>query len=231
MAGLFQIFYQPGKVFEYVREQRAWLIALLANMLLMTIFLTGVQNAIGVGNITRHALETSNMAARMSDDIKEKAIADSETPTRKMISIVTTPIAIAVIMAIFALLYMAIAGMSGGPIKFSQAMGTVGYSSWPFNIITALLSSIVVFLSSDRSELDPQHLLAFNAGALLDRATVARPLYSLASSFDILIFAQMAFTAWGLSLVAKISFGKALAGAIVIWIGMTALRMGASLLF
>ena len=229
MAGLIEIFYQPRKVFEYVREQRAWLIALVANLLLMTIYLTGVQQAIGPTNVARQQIEGSSFAKNMSAEDKEKAIAAADTPTRRLIGIVSTPIVIAVIMAIFALLYMAIAGMSGGPIKFSQAMGTANYAAWPFNIITALLSSIVVFMSADRSELDFQHLLAFNAGAFMDKATTSKPLYALASSFDILILAQMAFAAWGLSIVAKISFGKAMAGLIVIWLAITAIRMGFSL--
>ena len=231
MAALIQIFYQPRRVFEYVREQRAWAVALIANLILMTIFLTAVQQAIGLSNIARQQMETSSFAKNMSPEQKEQAIAAAETPTRKMIGIVATPVVIAVLMAIFALLYMAIAGMSGGPIKFSQAMGTAAYSSWPFNIVTAILSSIVVFVSSERGELDPQHLLAFNAGAFLDKATTSKPLFALASSFDILLLAQMAFAAWGLSIVAKISFGKAVAGLIVIWLGVTALRMGFSMIF
>lgn len=231
MAALIQIFYQPGKVFEYVREQRAWAIALIANLLLMTVYLTAVQNAIGLQNIARQQMESSSFTKSMSAEQKEQAIAAADTPTRRIIGIVATPVVIAVIMAFFALLYMVIAGMSGGPIKFSQAFGTANYSAWPFNILTAILSTIVVFVSADRSELDPQHLLAFNAGAFMDKATTAKPLYALASSFDILILAQMAFGAWALSIVAKISFAKALTGMIVIWVLMTAIRMGLSLVF
>jgi Yip1 domain len=231
MTGLIQIFYQPGKVFEYVREQRAWVVALIANLLLMTIFLAVVQEAIGYTNIARQQIENSSFTKNMTADQKEQAIAAADTPTRKMIGTVAAPVVIAVIMIIFALLYMAIAGMSGGPIKFPQAMGTVSYSAWPFNIITVLLSSVVVFISADRTILDPQHLLAFNVGAFLDKATTSKPLYALASSFDVLMLAQMAFAAWGLSIVAKITFGKAIAGLIVIWIAITVLRIGSSFFF
>jgi hypothetical protein len=231
MAALIEIFYSPKKVFEYVRDQRAWAIALIANLLLMTAFLTGVQHAIGLENIARQQMESNSFTKNMTPEQKETAISQASTPSRQIIGLVATPVVIAVIMAFFAVLYMAIAAMSGGPIKFSQAFGAANYSAWPFNVVTAILSCIVVFISADRSELDPQHLLAFNAGAFMDKATASKPLYALASSFDILILAQMAFAAWALSIVARISLGKALAGLIVIWVFMTAIRMGFSLVF
>jgi hypothetical protein len=231
MAALVQIFYQPGKVFEYVREKRAWVIALIANMILLAAFTGVVQEGIGMSNIARQQMETSSFAKNLSAEQKEQAIAQADTTSRKVIGIVITGVAIGVVMSIYALLFMAIAGMSGGPIKFSQALGTACYASWPFSVVTAVLSLVVLFVSADRSELDPQHLLAFNVGAFLDKATTAKPLYALASSFDVLILAQMFFAAWGLSLVAKISFGKSIGGMIVIFIFMTALRMGLSLIF
>ena len=75
-----------------------------------------------------------------------------------------------------------------------------------------------------------EHILAFNLGAVLDKATTNKALYSLAQSIDLIRFAQIAFAAFALARVAKISFTKSLVGQIAIWAVFTALGMvGASL--
>ncbi len=197
MMQLIQIFYEPGKVFDFVREHRAWIVALIANCLLLSASSYYMTNAIGGGNITRHMLDNSKFAANMPADAKEKQIAEADVPATKIRNTVIAFFVIAIIFAFSALLFMAIAAISGGPIKFTQAMGTVCYSTWPVNLIRTILGIIVVAIAVDKSDLDPQHLLAFNAGALLDKATAAKPLYALATSFDLITFAGIALSAYG----------------------------------
>ncbi len=182
-------------------------------------------------NMARQQMEGSSFTKNLTAEQKEAAIAAADTPTRKVIGIVAAGLVIGVMLLFFALLFMAVAGMSGGPMKFSQALGTACYVAWPFSLITAVLSILVVYISPDRSVLDPQHLLAFNVGAFLDKTTTSKPLYALASSFDVLLFAQMAFAGWGLARVAQIPFARALGGVIGIWVLFTAIRMGFSLVF
>jgi hypothetical protein len=98
-------------------------------------------------------------------------------------------------------------------------------------VVRSILTVLVISLATDKSDLDPQRLLAFNAGAFLDKATTAKPLFALASAFDIITFAQMALAAYGLSKVARISMTKALTGIVLIWIVFTVLGMGLSLIF
>jgi len=231
MMQLIQMFYDPGKVFDFVRERRAWIIALIANVIVITACQYYITDAIGAGNITRHMLETSKFAANMPQEAKDKAIADADAPQAKIRTPIFTAIGVAVVYLISGLLFMAIAGASGGPIKFSQAMGAAAYGSWPFAVIKSILQVIVVAIAAEKSDLDPQHLLAFNAGALLDKASVSKPLYALASSIDILTFAGIALSAYGLAKVAKISFSKSLVGNILIWVVFTLLAVVAAMFF
>jgi hypothetical protein len=116
-------------------------------------------------------------------------------------------------------------------MRFPQALGTVFYAAWPFTVLRFLLSAIVIMMAANKADLDPQHLLAFNAGAFLDKATTAKPLYSLASAFDLFMFAQIALAAFGLSRVALISFTKAVVGLGLVWLIFTLIAMGLSLVF
>jgi hypothetical protein len=218
MLGLIEIFYAPGKVFDYVREKRAFLWALLANIVLFGGMYFYTVNAIGASNITRRALESSRFAGQMPPDVKEKSIADSDLPAKKIQNAVGTAVFVGVVFVITALLYMAIAGASSSPIKFTQALGTASYAAWPIGVLTTILTVVVITLAADKTELDPQYLLAFNAGALLDRATASKTVYKIASDIDLLAFAQIALSAFGLSKVARIAFSKALIGTILVWV-------------
>lgn len=231
MKGLIEIFYAPGKVFDYVRERRAWAAPFFAGLILFGVMYAYIVGQIGMTNIVRHSIEQSKRGATLTDEQKEQQIAAANTTTVKAISACAALIASSGALLIFALLFMAIAGVSGHSIQFSQALGTVSYVSWPFGVVRSLLSILVIALAADKAELDPQHLLAFNAGAFLDKATTAKPLFSLASSFDLFTFATMLFGAYGLSRVAQIKFSKALTGIILIWVVFTIIGMGWAAIF
>jgi hypothetical protein len=231
MLGLLEIFYAPGKVFETIREKRIFIWALLANLLVLAGVYYYSVSQIGASNIARRQMETSRFAAQMPAEQKEKAIADADQPSRLVIGAVSTVVIVGIVFLVIALLYMAIAGMSGGPIKFSQALGTESYAAWPFTVLTAIVSIVVIMMAPDKTELDPQHLLAFNVGAFLDKATTSKFLYNFASSIDVIRLAGVVFAAWGLSIVAKIAFGKSLTGLLLVWFVFSLIGAGLASLF
>ncbi len=231
MKGLVQVFYEPGKVFDNVRDKGAWATAFVAGIVLFVCMLAYMYQVIGAGNITRHALEQNKFAAQMSPEMKSTAIAKADSTAGKIQNIGFATIGYSVVMLFFALLFMAVAGASGSKLRFTQALGTVSYAGWPFTVVRFILSAVVIMMAADKADLDPQALLAFNAGAFLDKATTAKPLFALASAFDLLTFAQIALAAFGLSRVARISFTKALIGLGLIWVLFTLIAMGLSLVF
>jgi hypothetical protein len=231
MKGLIEVFYEPGKVFDYVRERGAWVVAFVAGLILFVCMLTYIYQAIGAGNITRHALDESKFAAQMTPEMKDAAAAKADTTAGKIQNIGVATVGYIIVMLVFALLFMGIAAMSSGKLRFPQALGTVAYSAWPFAVLKTILSAVVIMMAADRANLDAQHLLAFNAGAFMEKATTAKPLYALATAFDLITFAQIALAAYGLSKVAVISFTKALVGLGLVWVLFTLIAMGLSLVF
>jgi hypothetical protein len=231
MMELIQVFYEPGKVFDRVREQRIWVVALLAIVIATAAMYAYSVQQIGGSNIQRHAVENSKMMSNIPQDKKDEMIANADTTKSKVIGDVATGVVVGIIMLVLAALFMAIAGVSGQPIKFTQAIGTVCYSAWPFTILTIVLSIAVISMAQDKSELDPRSLLFFNLGAALDKATTNKSLFALAQSIDLLRFAQIAFSAWALAKVAKIPFSRALTGQILIWVVFTLLGMVGAMFF
>lgn len=230
MKGLIEIFYNPGAVFDYVRERQAWIVALIACMLLATAVRTYAVKTIGAENAARNAIEGSKSGANLNVDDKEKRIAMASSPVAVNIATVAVFIVTGVFFLIIAALFLPISAMGGGQIKFSQALGTVGYAAWPFTVLRAVLTVVILAISPDVTSLDPDRLLAFNIGAFLDRHTTPGPLFALATSLDVFILGQTLFAAWALSRVARIPFSKSLVGNLAIWAILTIIGMGFSLL-
>ena len=231
MKELIEVFYEPGKVFDAVRERRIWVAPFLAGILLTVILIIYATNTIGGGNIMRQQLEGSKFAANMPEEQKEKAIADADRPAVIYRNSAIGAVGIAIFTLLIAGLVLGVAAIGGGKISLAQALGTISYASWPITVVRSVLSMIVLIVATDKSVLNPQTLLAFNAGAFLDKNAVAKPLFALATAIDLFIFAQIYLTAFGIARVAHISFTKALIGLLVIWAAFTVLGMGLSVLF
>ena len=229
MKELIQVFYEPGAVFDYIREKRAWVWALLACLLISAITTVYVVQNIGAENVARTSIENQKSAANLSPEEKENRV---QTATKVMGTVV--PVSVVIFTAVFFLiigaLYIPIATMGGGQLNFAQALGTVGYAAWPFTVLRALLSALILAITPDKESLDPQRLLAFNLGAFLDKQTTSPPVFALATSFDLLILAQTVFAAWGLAKVARIEFSKSLIGNLLIWVLITLITVGFSFL-
>ena len=85
-------------------------------------------------------------------------------------------------------------------LRFVQSFAVVTWTYAAYKLVSAPLNLLVMALTGEWS-VDPESALHANLGALLDRATAAKPLFALASSLDLL-------TLWVLALLA-IGYGAA----------------------
>lgn len=79
------------------------------------------------------------------------------------------------------------------------------------------MSGLILLLASDRAELNIQNLIPFNPAAFMDAAKVSKPLYSLASSIDLLSFGQIALIGFGYSKVSGRSFAQCAGAVTALW--------------
>jgi hypothetical protein len=231
MKELIQSFYEPGKVFDAVRERRIWAPALIATIIVTLAVSVYVINAIGFQNVVRHQIESSSLTKNLSPEQKEQAIQGAATPTREKLQYVFIAVGTVIFMCIFALIFMAIGAISGGKVKFMQGFGLACYASWPFSLLRGIMTFPIVAMSADKENLDAQNVVAMNIAAFLDKATTAKPLYTVASFLDLFIIGQMIYAAYGLSKVAGISFTKAVAWIAAIWFVIMLIAVGFSAIF
>jgi hypothetical protein len=136
-----------------------------------------------------------------------------------------------VFMLIVSGLLMAFGMMTSKPPKYWTMVSMVSIAYFPYYVIVAGMTTLVLMASPDPTTLNPNNLIGTNVAAYMDKNTMAKGLYSLLSSLDLLSFAEIALLALGFSKVTKSGIFMGLAAVGGIWILYVCVKMGISVLF
>ena len=227
MGSFVQIFYDPAAVFARVRERGSWAAPLIALALITMISFLYVSHTIGMENVTRRFFdEHPSMANQIPPDKKELAIQQSAAPARLAMSAFFGGVGVAVVTLIIAVILMVMLSIMDRKPQLAQMLGTVAWASFPIAIVAGLMSLLILFLSKDPSELDPQTLLATNVAAFLDKSSTGSFVFSLARSFDLLAIGQICLLSFGISRVTGVKMGQAFALVLGLWLVWVLLRGG-----
>lgn len=227
MASLIRIFYDPGAVFAQVRERGSWVTPLIAVALLTAFFGMFVMHTIGMENVTRRFFdEHPSFASRIPPDKMEQAIERSASPARVAMNSVMGGAGAVIVTLIVAMVLMVMLSIMDRKPRFPQIVGVAAWSAFPVTVVVCVMGALILLFAADPSELDPQNLLATNAGAFLDKSSTGAFAFSLARSFDLLTIAQMLLLGFGTSRVAGLPFGRAFTLVFVLWLVWVLLRAG-----
>lgn len=218
MSGLLQIFYEPGKVFERVREKCVWLTPFIATVLVITLSAALAVSLIGMETIMRKQMESNpKMAEQLGQQKVDQMIRDANTPTRKALVFVTSAVGATIYLLVISGVFTGLLSLMSAKVNYKQVLGATAYAVFPLAVIGCVMSALIIFLSNDRSELDMRNLIALNPGAFLNKESTSKPLYSIASSLDLLSFGQIAMVSYGLSKVSGVTFAKCLLMVVLLW--------------
>jgi hypothetical protein len=214
------IFFEPGRTFESLRAHPRFIAATLITAILTCVFTFVFFQRAGYENVMRTAIENSPRADQMTPEQKEGAVAFYQNPVLKAVNYLSPLIAVVIIYGIGAAIYLLGVMLIGRSISYWQALSVWAYSSFAPNVLTVLVSFILIFLKSQEelATVQPGRSLArANLGILVDpKATPV--LAALLGSFDIFIFYGLFLAALGLRKVARLSSGTAWAIVIGLWL-------------
>jgi hypothetical protein len=228
MMAIFEVFYQPGKLFASLPGRRGvWVAPLLLGMLLTLCTTYVAVQKIGMDTIVRQQIESNR---NMSPEQMQQALNNANSPViayliygAVIFAGILLPIIIAGALSIFAL-------MGSQQPKFSTMFSMVTLAYLPYTLITALMTILVVFVSPDTSVLDIQNLLSTNVAAFMNKETTGKALYAFLGSVDILSFGEIGFLAYGFSKVTKSSFFFGVFSVGTLWAIYVVFKVGLSLL-
>ncbi|MGH8109356.1 MAG: YIP1 family protein, partial [Arenimonas sp.] len=152
MSHLINIFLEPGKVFAELKEKPTFIVpfilVLVATLALTFMYFMKVDSSWFID----HTL----MAGGKEMSAAEIAQAKSFMPGAKMmgyISLVSTPIVMAIVVCIAALYYLLAGKITGSTIGFKQALSLTCWSSMPM-LLGAIVGLIGVIMMSPQTGLE-----------------------------------------------------------------------------
>jgi hypothetical protein len=230
MSELIEVFYQPGKLFESLPERRgAWVFPLIANIILLVLIAWLVPHYIGRENVARRQLEA--FSGRMSPEQLEAAIARSNSPASIYSGYVIAGIGAALVLLVISGIMIAFAMMTSRPPKFGAMFAMVAIAFFPYWLVTTVMTALILMASPDPAALDIRNLIATNLAAFMDRNSMAKGLYSLMSSIDILSFGEIFLLAYGFSKLTRVNIFFGLTAVLGMWVLYVSSKMAMSLLF
>jgi hypothetical protein len=228
MMAIFEVFYQPGKLFASLPGRRGvWVAPLLIGMLLSFCTTYVAVQKIGLDTIVRQQVESNR---NMSPEQMQQALNNANSPAvayliygAVIFAGILLPIVISGALSIFAL-------MGSQQPKFSTMFSMVTLAYLPYSLIAAFMTILVVFVSPDTSVLDINNLLSTNVAAFMNKETTGKALYAFLGSVDILSFGVIGFLAYGFSKVTKSSFFFGVFSVGTLWAIYVVIKVGLSLL-
>jgi len=225
---IFEVFYQPGKLFASLENRRAaWVVPLILGVLLLLGTTVAAVRLIGMETIIRQQLQNT----RLSPEQMQTALSQANTPGRLYVTYAATVVVGAVSLLVITGLLTLFAMVGSKQPKFGTNFSMVALASFPYRLVVCLMSVLVLLAAPDRSALDINNLLATNVGAFMDKDTMSRGLYTFLSALDILTFAEIGLLSYGFARVNRTSVSFGLFAVVSLWIVYVLIRMGLSLLF
>jgi hypothetical protein len=226
--GIFEVFYQPGKLFGSLENRRAaWVAPLILGVLLVLGTTVAAVRLIGMDAIARQQLQNT----RLSPEQMQLALNRANSPAQVYVTYGGAVVAGIVSILLIAGLLTIFALVGSKQPKFSTNFSMAALAFLPYRLVICVMTVLVLLASPDPSALDINNLLATNVGAFMNKETMSRGLYTLFSALDILSFAEIGLLAYGFSRVNRTSFSFGLFAVMSLWIVYVLIRMGLSLLF
>jgi len=230
MKALFEVFYQPTKLFESLPGRKgAWIAPVIVNALLLVLVSWLVPHYVGRENIARQQLEA--FSSRMNPEQFQAAIARANSPVSIYSGYVAAAIGTVLVLLAISGILMAFAMMTSHAPTFGTMLAMTSLAFFPYWLITTAMTALILASSPDPASLDIRNLIATNPAAYMDRNSMAKGLYSLLSSLDVLSFAEIGLLAFGFSKVTRVNIFFGLIGVVGMWILYVSAKMAISLLF
>ena len=226
MKALFEIFFQPGKVFADLPDRRAaWVAPLLANTILLMLSTAITVNVLGMEMIMRQRLATSNMSPEQMQLAMERAT----SPVAVYFTYGAVAFGVPLSMLIVSGMLFAFGMMTSRSPKFGSMLAMVNLAFFPYFFVTVLMTTLVVLAAPDKTSLDVSNILATNVAAFVNKSETSKGLYALYGSLDILSFIEVILLSYGFSKLTKAGFFAGFGAVGAMWILYVAAKMAMSL--
>jgi hypothetical protein len=177
------VFISPGRAFESIVRRPDFLVPLIVSTVGAMVLAETMLDKIGAGRIIRQSLELSGKAAQMTPEQVDQAVQRAAGFTAILVRIagvVGVPIFALVIAAVGLFIVNVIFGASA---DFKTGFSVVCYAE--LVLMVGVVLGLVMVLFADPEQFNPENFVPTTVGFFLNPRETSKPLYVIASSFDI----------------------------------------------
>jgi hypothetical protein len=231
---LARAFFAPRRVFDSFRDLTTFGPAAVRFLIAAAIILIAVvtyhaifMSSIGPEHFARASMEVSPQTAKMSPEVKERALQMQQNPTFQVVTLTMQfGFLILFIVASFflgALIYWVGSLLMKSKIKYMQALLVWTYASLPVVVIWFLANTIVLLVWPPSTNMaviaGANGVIHANLGALFTVTSLPIPVYVVAlSAFDLFEFYGLGLAVFGLRRVARIPWIGSLGIVAFVWL-------------
>jgi hypothetical protein len=225
------IFFEPRKVFEAIKKRPGWIVPVIALAVIAILANTYVINAIGYENIVRQQMMASPQIQEMPKDQREELIDQQLNSSFFKNLAYFSPVFVIIILLLLSLIFLLGMMVVGGETSFNRIFSVTAHGFFAYSLITSILLLLIVFITTDKQDIDIQNAVQSNLGVLFDKSE-SPVLFTVASSIDIFSFYLMFLLVMGLSVTAeRTSMGTTGTLVIVLWLVYVAGKTGIAAIF
>ncbi len=187
------VFISPGRAFESVVRRPDFLTPLIIAIVAAIAVTETMMAKIGMERIVRQSIELSGKASQMSAEQLQQAVHQGATIggiLARVAELVGAPVYLLMVAGVGLFIVNV---MFGATTNFKVNFSLVCYA-YLVGLVGMVLA-LVVILFGDAEQFNPQNFVPSNVGFFLNPHETSKPLYTIASSFDV-------FTVWFLILAA-----------------------------
>jgi hypothetical protein len=192
------VFISPGRAFESIARRPDFLAPLIIMTVASIVIIEAMLQRIGAARIIRRSIEMSGKGSQMTPEQIDQAVqraAGITAISMRVAAVIGVPIFLLVIAAVGLFIANVI---FGGSANFKACFSVVCYANLVLLIATVL--GLVMILFGDPEMFNADNFLPTTVGFFLNPQTTSKPLYVIASSFDIfrvwfIILSSMGFSA------------------------------------
>jgi hypothetical protein len=177
------MFISPGRAFESIVRRPDFLMPLMISIVGSIAVIEAMLEKIGAAQIIRRSLEMGGQAAKMTPEQVDQAVSKATMITAismRVGAVLGVPIFLLVIAAVGLFIANVLFGAS---TNFKTCFSVICYANLVL-LVEAVLGLVLV-LMGDPEQFNPDNFAPTTVGFFLNPRETSKPLYAIASSFDV----------------------------------------------
>lgn len=230
---LLQVFYAPEELFAGLGKTASWRLPFIAYILLTLVMTFANTSLVDQGSVLRAQLESSpRIAEQLGQEQIDQMAREANSPAARIRACIVAPISSAAMALIVAGVFFGLAQIVSAGTTYKKILAVTAYSLFAYGLVAGAAGLIVLLIMGDPSGAEMTNLVKLNPTLFMDRASVSKALYSIASSLDLLSFWMIFLLGLGISKVsAGMSLTKGLIIVIIPWVVYVLGKAGIASLF